>query len=113
MLTFMFLEKLGYILSEAPVLILMVWSAVWIVRWRRSRDNRPWFNQQDQRLLFHAAEYRPNTWAFYPRFILAVLAVAILGFLQLVILAPLGAAIGTGAFILTSAVIVHGVLLRR
>jgi len=109
----MFLEKLGYILSEAPVLILMVWSAVWIVRWRRSRENRPWFNQQDQRLLFHAAEYRPNTWAFYPRFILAVFAVAILGFIQLVILAPLGAAIGTGAFILTSAVIVHGVLLRR
>ncbi len=109
----MFMEKLGYILSEAPILILAVWSAVWIVRWRRSRENRPWFNHQDQRLLFHAAQYRPDTWQFYPRFILAVLAVAILGFVQITLLAPLGAAIGTGAFILTSAVIVHGVLLRH
>jgi hypothetical protein len=107
----MLMEKLGYLLSELPVLALMIWVAVKIVYWRRGRENRPRFNEGDRRMLFQAAQYGPDHWQFYPRFVLAVLAVSILGFLQTVVLAPLGAAIVTGAFVLTSTAIVHGVLL--
>jgi hypothetical protein len=108
----MLIEKFGYVLSELPVLVLMIWVAVKIVRWRRARENRPPFNEADRRMLFHAAQYGPDCWQFYPRFVLAVLAVSVLGFFQLAVLAPLGAAIVTCAFVLTSSAIVHGVLLR-
>jgi len=107
----MIMEKFGYFLSEAPILFLVIWLAVRLVHWRRSRENRAAFNEVDRRVLFHAAQYRPDTWQFYPRFALAVFAVAALGSLQIFVLAPLGAAIVTTAFILTSAAIVYGVLL--
>jgi hypothetical protein len=105
------MEDFGYILSEAPFLILIVWSTVKIVRWRRSRDNRPGFSVSDHHMFFHAARYGPEHWQFYPRFVLAVLAVATLGSLQIIALAPLGAAVLAGVLLLTSATIVHGVML--
>jgi hypothetical protein len=107
------MENFGYILSEAPFLILIVWSAVKLVRWRRSRENRPWFSDRDQQMLFHAGRYCPGRWEFYPRFVLAVLAVTTLGSLQIVALAPLGAAVLAATFLLTSAAVVHGVMLRE
>lgn len=106
----MLVEKLGYALSELPVLILMIWLAVKIVRWCRVRDGRPPFDEADRRIVSRAARYRPDNWRFYPRFALAVLGVAIAGGLQIMILAPVGAAIVTGVFVLTSAAIVHGAL---
>lgn len=109
----MIMENFGYFLSEAPFLILIVWSSVKLVRWRRSRENRPWFSDKDHHMLFHAAQYGPEHWKFYPRFILAVLAVTALGLLQIIALAPLGAAILAGALVLTSAAIVHEVILRK
>ena len=107
------MENFGYVLSEAPFLVLIIWSAVKLVRWRRFRDNRPGFSDQDQQILFHAARYRPDRWEFYPRFVLAVLTVTTLGSLQMIALAPLGAAILAGTFLLTSAAVVHGVMLRE
>ena len=107
----MIMEKFGYLLSEAPVLFLMIWLAVRVVHWRRSRENRAAFNDADRRMLFHAAQYRPDTWPFYPRFALAVFAVVALGSLQVFVLAPLGAAIVTTTLVLTSAAIVYGMLL--
>lgn len=108
----MLMERLGYFISEAPILFLMIWSTVHIIRWRRARQNRLAFNQHDRDLLFNAAPKRPNPWRFCGRFLLAVSAVTMLGFVQLVVLAPLGAAIITGAVILTSAAIVYRVLLH-
>ena len=108
----MLMEEFGYLLSELPVLVLMIWAAVKIIHWRRARENRPRFNEADRFMLFQAGRYGPDRWQFYPRFVLAVLAVSLLGSLQMVVLAPFGAAIVTGAFVLTSTAVVHGVLLR-
>ena len=108
----MLMEKLGYLLSELPVLALIIWLTIKIVHWRRARENRPRFNEADRRMLFHAAPYGPDRWQFYPRFVLAVLAVGILGSFQMAVLAPLGAAIVTGVVVLTSAAVVQGVLLH-
>jgi hypothetical protein len=44
--------------------------------------------------------------------LLAVAAVTMLAFVQLVVLAPLGAAIITGALVLTSAAVVYRLLLH-
>ena len=109
----MLMEKLGYLISELPILILMISIAVKFVHWRRAREGRPLSNEADRRFLSRAASYSPVSWQFYPRFVLAVLAVAIVGALQIIILAPLGAAIVTGAFILSSAAIVYGALFRE
>ena len=106
----MLVEKLGYVLSELPVLILILWSAWRIVHWRRARAGRRSFNEANRGTLASTAQYSPDDWEFYPRFALAVFAVAIIGALQVIFLAPLGAAIIAGVFILTSAAIVHGVL---
>jgi hypothetical protein len=109
----MTMEDFGYILSEAPFFILIVWSTFKLVRWRRFRENRPGFSDHDHHMFFHAAQYGPDHWQFYPRFVLAVLAVTTLGSLQIIALAPLGAAILAGAFVLTSAAIVYEVILRK
>ena len=105
------MENFGYILSEAPFLILIIWSAVQFVRWRRSRDNRPGFSDNDHYMLFRAAQYGPDRWQFYPRFALAVLAVTTLGSIQIIALAPLGGAILAGILVLTSAAIVRSIML--
>jgi hypothetical protein len=112
MLDFMFIENLGYVLSELPVLFLMIWFAVKIVQWRRARENRPQFSEDDRRVLFRQSPYAPDKWQFYPRFTLAVFAVMISGFLQVTILSAFGAAIITAMFVLTSAAVVRGVLLE-
>ena len=106
----MLIEKLGYVLSELPVLILTLWLAAQIVHWRRSRQGRWSFSESDRRALSRAAQFRPDDWQFYPRFALAVFAVAMVGALQFIILAPLGAAIVASLFLLTSTAIVRGVL---
>ena len=109
----MLMEKLGYLISELPALILMIWLAVKIVHWRRAREGRPRSNETDRNFLSRSAPYGPVDWRFYPRFVLAVLAVAIIGALQIIVLAPLGAAIVTAAVLLTSAAIVYGALFRE
>ncbi|HKY07854.1 MAG TPA: hypothetical protein VJQ55_06420, partial [Candidatus Binatia bacterium] len=78
------MENFGYILSEAPFLLLIIWTTISFVRWRRARDNRPLFSFSDKRILFHAAQYGPHHWQFYPRLVLASTAVAVLGSLQIV-----------------------------
>lgn len=107
----MFMEEFGNVLAELPVLVGMIWLAVNIVRWRRARAHRPPFGDEDHRLLFRGSPYAPDPWNFYPRFILAVVAVMILWQFQITIFAVFGAAIVTAVVILTSAAVVHGVLL--
>ena len=108
----MLMDQLGYILSEAPVLILMVWFAVRFVQLRRARENRPVFSENDRRILFRADGHQPRTWRYYSRFALAILAVTIVGFLEIIAFAPFGAAIVSGVLLLTAADIVRRILLR-
>jgi hypothetical protein len=105
-----FIEKFGYFLSEAPALIFMTWFAVRWVQLCRKHKNQPIYMEKDWHLLRRPAEYGPLNLRFYPRFALAVLAVTTTGALEFFALAPFGAAILTGAFLLTSAAIVQRLL---
>ena len=107
----MFMDQLGYILSEAPVFILMTWFAVRYVQRRRYRENRPAFTEEDRLMLFDAGQKTSRTW-FYSRFALATLAVTVIGFIEIIALAPFGAAIVAGALLLTAADIVRRLLLQ-
>jgi len=105
-----FIEKFGYILSEAPVLFFIAWFAVRWVQLRRRRNKQPASMENDRRMLRRAAEYGPRDLQFYPRFAVAVVAVTMTGLLEFAALAPFGAAILTGTFLLSSAAIVQRLL---
>lgn len=105
------MEHIGYFLSEAPFLVLIIASSLKLVAWRRSRANRPVFGEDDRRILYQTAHYGPSSWQFYPRFFLAVFAVIAVSLLQFIALAPFGAAILTASLVLSCAAIVRGVLL--
>jgi hypothetical protein len=104
------MEKLGYLLSEAPVLIFVVWFATRLFQFRRRRKNQPSFAEPDRKLLFAGATVRPSPVAFYLKLSLAAVVATAASVIEFIILAPLGATIITGALILTSATIVHKVL---
>ena len=104
------LEKFGYILSEAPVLFFIASFAVTWVQLRRWRNKQPTSLANDRRKLRRPAEYSPRDLQFYPRFVLAVIAVTMTGLFEIAALAPLGAAILTGTFLLSSAAIVQRLL---
>ena len=89
------MEKLGYLLSEAPVLVFVVWFATRLFQFRRRRKNR---------------RSRTNPVMFYLKLALAALAATAASIVEFVVLAPLGATLITGALILTSATIVHKLL---
>jgi hypothetical protein len=105
------MENFGYILSEAPLFVLIVWFTVRFIRWRRSRENRPGFSDSDKHVLFHAGQHAPKQRQFYLRFLVTVFAVTALGSLLMVVLAPFGAAILAGVLVLTSAAVVHEIML--
>jgi hypothetical protein len=107
------MEHIGYVLSEAPFLVLIIALAVKLVAWRRSRARRPIFGDADVRVLSQPAPYGPSHWQFYPRFLLAVFGVLAVSLLQFVALAPLGAAVLTATLIVSSAAIVRSILLTE
>jgi hypothetical protein len=103
----MLMEKMGYILSEAPVFILVVWFAVRVFQFRRRRNKQPAFSESDRQLLFGVNRQTLTTPKACLKLALAILATAAAGFVELITLAPLGGAILTAALLLTSAAIVH------
>ena len=105
------MEKIGYILSEAPVFLFVVWFAIRLVQFRRYRNKRPIFTATDRRLLESRPRIDPSTVEFYCRFVVAVLAVTAVGLLEFIVLAPFGAAIVSGTLLLSSAAIVRHMLL--
>jgi len=106
----MLMEKMGYVLSEAPVLFFMIWFAVRLIQFRRLRRRMPVFSDSDRRLLFGAGRRAGESSAFYLKLAAAAVATALIATLEFIALAPFGAALITGALLLTSAAIVRHVL---
>jgi hypothetical protein len=106
----MWMEKLGYLISEIPPLFFVAWFAVRFFQFRRRQRKEPLFSDADRALLFGSQRSRPASGMFYLKLILAITIVATLGLLEIVLLAPFGAAILTGALVLTSTVIVRNLL---
>jgi hypothetical protein len=107
------MERIGYLLSEVPVFIFVIWFAVRLVQYRRYRNNLPMFTENDRQMLFRRPKDSPTTFRFYLKLALASLAVAAVGYLEFIMLAPLGAAILSGTLLLTSAAIVRQLLLNE
>ena len=107
----MFMDNLGYLLSELPTLIFVVWFAVRFFQFRRRQKNQPTYSETDRRLLFGTTKQPPANGAVYLRLVLAIVAVITTSVLEIIVLAPLGAGILTGLLLLTSTAIVRHLLL--
>jgi hypothetical protein len=107
------MDRIGYLLSEIPVFIFVIWFAVRLVQYRRYRNNLPIVTENDRRMLFHRPPDRPTTLRFYSKLALAILSVAVVGYLQFIMLAPLGAGIVAGILLLTAATIVRRLLMAE
>jgi hypothetical protein len=105
------MEKLGYILSEAPVFFLVVWFGIRLVHYRRYRRNQPIYSEKDRQLLFSRAKTSLEPPVFRVRFARAILAATAATYFEILALAPFGAAILTAALLLTSAAITHWFLM--
>jgi len=105
------MEKLGYILSEAPVLFFVIWFAVRLVQFRRYRKNQPLFSEHDQALLFPQAKIDLGSPIRRVKLARCILLATTATYVEFLVLAPFGAAILSVALVLTTAGIVHGVLL--
>ena len=105
------MEKLGYFLSEAPIFFLVMWFGIRLVHYRRYRRNQPIYTDKDRQLFFRSARVRPDSPPFRLRLARSILAVTAAIYLEILILAPFGAGILTGALLLTSAAIVRHILM--
>jgi hypothetical protein len=106
------MDRIGYVLSEIPVFIFVMWFAVRLVQYRRYRNNLPIVTENDRRIL-HGPTDRPSTLRFYAKLALAILTVTVVGYLQFITLAPLGAGIIGAALLLTAATIVRRLLMAE
>jgi hypothetical protein len=105
------MENLGYILSEAPVFFLTIWFSIRIVHYRRYRKNQPTFSDHDRRLLFACTKPPLESPIFRLRLARSILAVTAATYLEILILSSFGAGILAAALLLTSATLVHRILL--
>lgn len=104
------MDKIGYIISEAPVLILVIWGAICLIRYRRWRRQEPLYSADDAALFFpqNKIDLRsPATWLKFARCIALATAATCVEFLTL---AEFGAAILSVSLMLTTAGIIHRVL---
>jgi hypothetical protein len=106
------MEKLGYFISEAPVFFLIFWFAFRLVQLRRYFKKRPILTEADQQLL-RAPVKTELSFKFLHKIAVAMVIVALSGYLEIVILEPFGAAILTATMLLTSAVVVNRLLLEK
>jgi hypothetical protein len=107
------MDRIGYLLSEIPVFLFVIWFAVRLVQYRRYRHDLPIVTENDRRMLFHRPKGRPGNLRFSLRLVVAILAVTVVGYLQFIMLAPLGAGILGGTLLLTAATIVRRLLINE
>ena len=104
------MDKLGYFISEAPVLFFVIWIAVRLVQYRRYRNNQPLFSERDEALLFPQNKLDLRSPIRRVKFARCILLATAATYVEFLVLAPFGAAILCITLVLTTAGIVNGVL---
>ncbi len=104
------MEKLGYIISEAPVLFLLIWFAVRLVQYRRQRKQEPLYSAGDEALLFPQNKIDLRSPVTRVKFARCILLATAATYVEFAMLAQFGAAILCVAITVTTAGIVHRLL---
>jgi hypothetical protein len=106
------MENLGYIISEAPVLFLIIWFAVRLVQYRRYRNKQPIYSERDAALLSPQSKFDLRSPMSRVKLARCILLATAAFYVEFLILAPFGAAILCTALMLTSAALVHNFILN-
>lgn len=107
------MDKLGYIISEAPVFFLVIWVAVRLIQYRRYRNKQPLYSERDRAMLFPEKKIDLRSPLLRVRFARCILLATAATYVEFLMLAPLGAAILCIALMLTTAGIVHSILMNH
>ena len=105
------MEKLGYILSEAPVFFFIMWLGIRLVHIRRYRNNRPIVTEHDWRMLYDRAKLSLVSPLMRLKLARSILAATAAIYVEFLVLAPFGAGILSATILLTTASIVQRILL--
>jgi hypothetical protein len=101
------MDEIGYVLSEVPVLLFVIWFALRLVQYRRYRRNQPIYSDSDRQLLFSKTKTTLEPPVFRLGLARAILAATAVTYVEILTLASFGAAILSAALLLTSAAIVR------
>lgn len=105
------MEKVGYLLSEAPIFFFVVWLGIRLVHLRRLRRHQPIFGAHDRAMLNQKAELNLTSPIMRLRLARSILAATAAIYVEFLILAPFGAGILCAAVLLTTATIVQRIML--
>ena len=103
----MFFDLIGYILSETFMLLVVISLTKGMLRLRRGPGQHRFLGPDDLELFFQPIKLTASAPERYFRYAVIFTSVATLGAIEIVILAPHGAAIVTGALLVTCTAIVH------
>ena len=103
----MLLDRMGYILAEAFTLLVVISFTKGILCLRRGRDQRRFLSHGDREVFFQPIKLTVSAPMRFFRYAVIFTLVVTIGVIEIVILAPFGAAILTGALLVTCAAIVH------
>ena len=102
----MLLEGMGYILAEGFTLLVIISFTKGFLYLRR-RDRRRFLNRVDRELLFRPLRLPPRTVERFCRYLITFVLTVMAAAAEIILIAPLGAAILTGALLVTSTAIVQ------
>lgn len=103
----MLLDRMGYILVEGFTLLTIISFTKGILYLRRGRGQRRFLSRADRELLFRPIQLPARTAERIMRYGLTALAVMVIGAAEIFYLAPFGAAIVTGALLVSFTTIVQ------
>jgi hypothetical protein len=98
---------MGYILSETFMLLVVISLAIGILRLRRGGGQRRFLGRDDLKVLFQPIKLTASAPVRFFRYAVIFLLVATTGAIEIISLAPFGAAIIAGALLVTSTTIVR------
>mgnify|MGYP001283776705 CR=1 FL=1 len=106
------MENLGYIISEAPVLFLIIWFGVRLVHVRRYRNKQPIYSERDAALLYPQTNFDLRSPMSRVRLARCILLATAAFYVEFLVLAPFGAAILCASLMLTTAALVQNFILN-
>jgi hypothetical protein len=101
------LDRIGYILSEIFMLLVVISITKGVLRLRRSRDPRRFLCRSDREKLFQPIKLTASAPMRFFRYAVIFTLVVTIGPIEIVVLSQFGAAIVTGVLVVTCATIVY------
>jgi hypothetical protein len=101
------LDRVGYLLSEIFMLLVVISITKGILRLRRGRDSRRFLDRSDREIFFQPIKLTASAPTRFFRYAAIFTLVATIGPIEIVVLSQFGAAIISGVLLVTCATIVY------